>query len=399
MVPRDRYLGELRRGLELNPAVALLGPRQSGKTTLARALAEETGAEYFDLESPTDSARLETPMLALERLAGLVVIDEAQRRPDLFAVLRVLIDRPESRARFLLLGSAAPRLTRGLSESLAGRVGFVDLSGFDLSETGPADFRMLWERGGLPRAYLARDAPASFDWRQDFIRTFLERDVPQLGVRIPAEQLRRFWTMLAHYHGQVLNGAELARSLAVSEGTVRSYLDLLSGAYVVRQLQPWFENLKKRQVKSPKVYVRDTGLLHALLMVANERELQSHPKVGASWEGFVVEQVLTQLGSRNAYFWATHAGAELDLFISTEGKRIGFEVKHADAPRTTKSMHVALADLQLEHLFVIYPGDVRYPLLPKATALPIADVARLPAIISGLPARHLRSRKTGAVRG
>jgi predicted AAA+ superfamily ATPase len=261
-------------------------------------------------------------------------------------------------------------------------VGFVDLSGFDLGETGPSDFRRLWQRGGLPRSYLARDASASFDWRQDFIRTFLERDVPQLGVRIPAEQLRRFWTMVAHYHGQVLNAAELSRSLAVAEGTVRNYLDLLSGAYVVRQLQPWFENLKKRQVKSPKVYVRDSGLLHALLLLASERDLQSHPKVGASWEGFVIEQLLTQLDARNAYFWATHAGAELDLFVSTEGRRVGFEVKHADAPRTTKSMHVAIADLQLDHLFVVYPGDVRYQLLPKATAMPIADVPRVLEIIS-----------------
>jgi len=381
MVPRKRYLMALRQGLERNPAVALLGPRQSGKTTLAQALAAETGAEYFDLESPTDAARLATPQLALERLSGLVVIDEAQRRPDLFEVLRVLIDRPDGTARFLLLGSAAPRLVSGLSESLAGRIGFVDLSGFDLGETGPSHFRTLWHRGGLPRSYLANDAAASFEWRQDFIRTFLERDVPQLGVRIPAEQLRRFWTMLAHYHGQVLNSAELARSLAVSEGTVRNYLDLLSGAYVVRQLQPWFENLKKRQVKSPKVYIRDSGLLHALLMLTSEGDLESHPKIGASWEGFVIEQLLSQVGARNTYFWATHAGAELDLFVIARGKRIGFEVKHADAPRTTKSMHVAIADLQLDHLFVVYPGNVRYPLLPNATAMPIADVVRASEVV------------------
>ena len=382
MLPRERYLTALRQGLERTPAVALLGPRQSGKTTLARALAAETGAEYFDLESPTDAARLATPHLTLERLSGVVVIDEAQRRPDLFEVLRVLIDRPDGTARFLLLGSAAPRLVSGLSESLAGRIGFVDLSGFDLSETGPSHFRMLWHRGGLPRSYLASDAAASFEWRQDFIRTFLERDVPQLGVRIPAQQLRRFWTMLAHYHGQVLNSAELARSLAVSEGTVRNYLDLLSGAYVVRQLQPWFENLKKRQVKSPKVYIRDSGLLHALLMLTSEGELESHPKIGASWEGFVIEQLLSQVGARNAYFWATHAGAELDLLITSRGKRIGFEVKHADAPRTTKSMHVAITDLGLDHLFVVYPGDVRYPLLANATAMPIADVARASEVVA-----------------
>lgn len=332
-------------------------------------------AVRFDLENPTDLARLDNPMLALGSATGLVVIDEVQRKPELFEVLRVLLDRPERQSTFLLLGSASPTLVRSASESLAGRVAFIDMGGFDLDETGADAWRTLWVRGGFPRSYLAVDEEASFSWREDFIRTFLERDLPQLGVGIASTTMRRFWTMLAHHHAQVLNAAELGRSLSVSEVTIRRYLDTLSGSYVVRQLQPWHENLKKRQVKSPKIYVRDSGLLHALLSVEGESQLQSHPKLGASWEGFVIEQILSLRGVRNAYFWATHAGAELDLILFEGGRRVGFEVKYTDAPRTTRSMRSAIDSLSLDELNVVYPGTESYFLDEKIRAVAITDLA------------------------
>jgi hypothetical protein len=274
------------------------------------------------------------------------------------------------------LGSASPRLIKGASESLAGRIAFVDLSGFDLSEVGTAEYHKLWLRGGFPLAFLAAEDTNSCQWRNDFIRTFLERDVPQLGITVPAETLRRFWTMVSHYHGQVWNAAEFARSLGTAEATARRYLDILSGAYLVRQLPSWFENLRKRQVKSPKIYVRDSGLLHALLGVSNEHDLAGHPKLGASWEGFAVEQILSLRDTRDAYFWATHTGAELDLMILSGIRRIGFEIKYTDAPRTTRSMHIALKDLQLDRLYVLHPGQHTYPLDKKITALSIRDLQR-----------------------
>lgn len=313
-------------------------------------------------------------MLTLGALRGLVVIDEIQRMPELFELLRVLADRPDAPARFLVLGSASPRLIQGASESLAGRVAFVDLSGFDLSEIGADSVRRLWLRGRFPRSYLAADDDVSFRWRRDFLRTFLELDLASFGSRTPPETLRRFWTMVAHCHGQVLNLSELARSLGAAQGTAGRYLDLLSGAYVVRLLQPWHANLKKRQVKAPKVYVRDSGLLHALLSLATEPQLQSHPKLGASWEGFVVEEILTAAGDQDAYFWATHAGAELDLLLMRRGSALGFEVKYTDAPRTTRSMRVALQDLDLEHLYVVYPGARTFPLDERITALAVGDL-------------------------
>lgn len=299
--------------------------------------------------------------------------------PELFPLLRVLLDRPEAPAQFLLTGSASPELIRGLSESLAGRIGIVDLAGFDLGETGTEALRALWLRGGFPRSYLAADDRISLNWRLDFVRTFLERDIPQLGISIPAATLRRFWTMIAHYHGQTWNGAEFARSLGADEKTARRYLDILAGAYMVRLLPPWYENLGKRQVKAPKIYVRDTGLLHALHGIGTFEDLQGHPKLGESWEGFVIEQLIALLDTRDTYYWATHNGAELDFMTVVRGGRHGFEVKYADAPGATKSMHIALADLGLDHLWVIYPGKDRYALTERITVVPAREITTLVA--------------------
>jgi len=377
MIPRSHLIHRVRDALKHNPVVALLGPRQCGKTTLARELAGQTDHEFFDLEHPADLARLSVPMLALEDLSGLIIIDEVQRKPELFEILRVLVDRPQSKAKFLLLGSASPHLVRGVSESLAGRVALMEMSGFELREIGPGNFKKLWIRGTFPRSYLARGEKASYQWRGDFIETFLQRDIPQLGISIPAAHLRRFWTMIAHYHGQVFNAAEFARALGNSQSTVRRYLDLLSGAYVIRQLPPRYENLKKRQVKSPKVYIRDAGVLHALLSLETGQALFGHPKFGASWEGFALEQVLAMTAVREAYFWAVHAGAELDLLIFKDGQRIGFEFKCADAPRMTRSMRTAFDDLKLDKLFVVYPGSKSYPIGENTEVLSIVDIQSL----------------------
>jgi uncharacterized protein len=382
MIPRDRPLASIGRAFRVHPAVALVGPRQSGKTTLARSFAAGHAAEIFDLEHPVDLRRLEAPLQVLESLSGLIVIDEIQRRPELFELLRVLIDRPRRRARFLVLGSASPALMAGVSESLAGRVGFVELGGLSLDEVGPAKRDRLWVRGGFPRAFLASSEDASLAWREAFVQTFLERDIPQLGIRVPAEALRRFWTMTAHYHGQIWNGAEFARSIGASENTARRYLDILSGAFVVMVLPPWHENLKKRQVKAPKVYVRDTGLLHALLGIVSKRELDGHPKVGASWEGLVVGHLASVFPTRSIYFWATHGGAELDLFLPWRGRRYGFECKYQDAPAMTRSMHAALSDLSLDHLWVVYPGPTEYKIHKKVTALPLSAVMGLAASLT-----------------
>lgn len=350
--------------------------RQTGKTTLARMVSEgRRDVHYLDLERAGARKALSTPELTLESLHGWVVIDEIQRMPHLFEVLRPLCDRPENPARFLILGSASPDLVRGVSETLAGRVLFVRVPGFTIDELESDQQDRLWLRGGFPRAYLASDDSAAWRWMESFAATFLERDLPQLGIRVPAEALRRFWLMTAHYHGQVLNAAELARSMDVTANSVRRYLDILNGAYALRVLPPWHENLKKRQVKSPKIYVRDSGLLHFLLGIESMSSLRSHPRYGASWEGFALQQTLALHGDRDAYFWSTVRGAELDLLLLRQGRRYGFEFKCTDAPSMVRSMHIALEDLQLDRLYVVYPGRSRYALHARAEALPFADMA------------------------
>jgi uncharacterized protein len=351
------------------PIVLLTGPRQAGKSTLARTVVDPAPSHVFDLEDPRDDARLAEPMLALRKLDGTVVIDEAQRRQDLFPLLRVLADEDDRPGRFLVLGSASPDLVGLASESLAGRVALVELGGFRLADLGADALDDLWLRGGLPRSVLATDDARSAAWRDDYIRTFLERDLVSLGVRVPATTMRRFWTMLAHYHGQTWSGAELARALAVSQPTVARYLDALSDALVVRQLQPWFVNIAKRQVRAPKVYVRDSGLLHRLLGIGTMDDLQSHPKVGASWEGFVIEQILL-LDVSDPWYWATHAGAELDLLVHSAGRPVGLEVKRTDRPRVTPSMRHALADLDLDRLVVVHAGDHAFALGERIDAVP-----------------------------
>jgi uncharacterized protein len=373
VIPRLGHRNRLILLLREFPVVGLVGPRQVGKTTLAR----EIGAgwrgrvTHFDLESPADLARLTDPALALGPQRGLVVIDEFQRRPDLLQVLRVLADRPRRPARFLVLGSASPELIRGSAETLAGRIAYHELSGLSLAEVTPTWIELLWRRGGFPRSLLARTEPASWRWRQQLIRTFLERDLPTLGLRLGAEALHRFWAMLAHYHAQVWNASELGRAFGVADTTVRSYLDVLSSAFMVRLLPPWSENLAKRQVKAPKIYLRDTGLLHALLGIRTADDLERHPKVGASWEGFLLAEVIDRLGAeaRDCHFWATHNGVELDLLIVRGRRRLGFEFKRTTGPSLTRSMHVALSDLKLERLDVIHAGDSTFPLAPKIRAV------------------------------
>ncbi|MGH8192473.1 MAG: ATP-binding protein [Rhodanobacteraceae bacterium] len=378
MIERSTWLAKLRTALARSPIVALVGPRQCGKTTLAREFLSETSVNYFDLEDPLSLARLDEPMTALAPLSGLVVMDEVQFRPDLFPVLRVLVDRKGYAGRFLILESASGDLLRQSTESLAGRLETLTLRGFGLGELGAGALGKLWRRGGFPDSWLARTEADSVAWRKAFIRTLLERDFPQWGVRTPAAALWRFWTMLAHYHGQVWNAAEPARALGVSESTTRRYLDLLTDAFMVRQLLPWHANLSKRQVRSPKIYLRDSGLLHQLLGIADERDLMTHPKLGASWEGFVIEEVLAATRPDEAYFWATHQGAEIDLVLRLNGAMYGVECKRTDVPRLTPSMRIALEDLGLARIAVVYPGDKRFTLAPKVEAVPLTAVANGP---------------------
>jgi hypothetical protein len=376
MIDRASDTALVRTALKRSRVVALLGPRQCGKTTLARQFVPPDSLNYFDLEEPASLARLAEPDTALRPLKKLVVIDEIQRRPDLFPLLRVLADRSPLPARFLILGSASPDLLRQSSETLAGRIETVPLEGFRLSDLGAAAQYRHWLRGGFPLAYTPRIERDSLAWRRQFLQTLLERDLPQLGVRIPTVALRRFWNMVAHYHGQIWNASELARALAVNESTVRHYLDLMTGVFMVRQLPPWFENLGKRQVKAPKVYVRDTGLLHTLLGVTDRRSLEHHPKVGASWEGYAVEEVLKAHQPDEAYYWATHSGAEIDLILFKNGRRIGVECKRADAPSLTPSMRIAMADLKLDQLFVVYPGEKTYSLAKNVQVIPLAKFVK-----------------------
>ncbi len=379
MLTRSEALATLQNALRRSRVVALTGPRQCGKTTLARMLLDAAAPGYFDLEDPVSLARLDEPKTALEGLTGLVVIDEVQRRPELFPVLRVLADRQPLPARFLLLGSASPDLLRQSSESLAGRMEVVELQGFSLAETGAENQERHWLRGGFPLSYLAESDADSEAWRRNFVRTFIERDMALLVPGLPPAALLRFWTMLAHYHGQIWNASEIAASMGVSPPTCRRYLDALCGVFMVRQLQPWFENLGKRQVKSPKVYFRDSGLFHTLAGIRSAGELHTHPKLGASWEGYAIEEAIRHHAPDEAYFWATHNQAELDLLLFKDGRRHGIECKRADAPRLTPSMRTAMQDLRLDSLTVFYPGTREYSLAEKVTVRPLAELALRPA--------------------
>jgi len=380
MIARNSLLSTLQHKLENNRVVALLGPRQCGKTTLARQLVPPTSVNYFDLEDPYSMARLDQPMIALQNLRGIVVIDEIHRRPEIFPVLRVLADRTPLLTRFLILGSASTDLLRQSSESLTGRISIVAMSGFDLEEVGAEAQNTLWRRGGYPLSFTAPSEETSLEWRKDFIRTFLERDIPQFGFSIPSTSLFRFWSLLAHYHGQVWNAAEAARALNVSESTSRRYVDLLQDLFMVRLLQPWYANLGKRQIKSPKVYIRDTGLLHSLMGTRTEQELLLHPRSGASWEGFVIEEVIKAVEPDESFFWGTHSGAELDLLLLKDGKQIGIECKRLDAPRLTPSMRAAMNDLKLSKLLVIYPGTQSYVMAENIQAVPLNALIDSPAL-------------------
>ena len=376
MIYRKDLHERIKEALDRSRIVVLLGPRQCGKTTLAREFLNPDSANYFDLEDPVGLMRLEEPMTALRELEGLVVIDEIQRRAELFPILRVLADRKPLPARFLILGSASPDLLRQSSESLAGRVEVITMGGFDLVEVGSESSAKLWLRGGFPDSFTAPNESDSFSWRKNFIQTFLERDLPQAGISIAPTALFRFWSMLAHYHGQVWNAAEPAKSLGVSQPTVRRYLDLLTGFFMVRQLAPWHANLKKRQVKSPKIYFRDSGLLHQILGIRSEKDLLGSPKCGASWEGYVIEEVIQACQPDESYFWGTHNGAEIDLIMVKDGRLIGMECKRVDAPKLTPSMQIAMSDLKLDRIAVIYPGLKRYPLADKIEAVPLQELSR-----------------------
>lgn len=372
---KDLYI-RIKEALDRSRIVVLLGPRQCGKTTLAREFIHPDSKNYFDLEDPVSLIRLEEPMTALRELDGLVVIDEIQRRAELFPVLRVLADRKPLPARFLILGSASPELLRQSSESLAGRVELITMGGFDLAEVGSNESTKLWLRGGFPDSFTATNESNSFSWRKNFIQTFLERDLPSAGISIEPAALYRFWSMLAHYHGQIWNASEPARSLGVSQPTVRRYLDLLTGFFMVRQLLPWHANLKKRQVKSPKIYFRDSGLLHQIMGIRSEKDLITSPKCGASWEGFVIEEVIQAFNPDGSYFWATHNGAEIDLLMIKEGGLYGVECKRVDAPKMTPSMQIAMTDLNLKRMSVIYPGTKRFALAEGIEAVPLQDLAQ-----------------------
>ncbi len=367
MIDRASYFKQIRFQFDVHPVLAILGPRQCGKTTLAKMYADKFVDEpvtRFDLEDPTHLARLDSPKLALETLKGLVIIDEIQRSPGLFEVLRVLVDRENNHARFLILGSASRELIRQSSETLAGRIGHIELTPFHLEEVGRDNIARLWFSGGYPSSFLARSEKAGAAWRKAYISTFLERDIPNLGFSIPPAALRRFWMMLAHYHGQTVNYSEFGRSFGASDNTIRKYLDLLSSTFMVRQLPPWYENIKKRQVKAPKIYIRDSGIFHTLLGIEEQNTLDFHPKLGPSWEGFAIEAIIRHYGAEpgESYFWSAYGRAELDLLIFSGSRRLGFEIKHTDTPKITRSMRVACEDLNIDELTVVYPGKERFPL-------------------------------------
>jgi predicted AAA+ superfamily ATPase len=378
MIDRYKELDTLNRLLRTYPAVGIVGARQVGKTTLAKTLVKilKKPVTHFDLENPEDMARLKDPMLALKDLRGVVIIDEIQRFPDLFQVLRVLIDRSNVKTKFLILGSASPDLLKQSSESLAGRIIFHELGGFSLEEVGIKNHKHLWLRGGFPRSYLARSVQESAEWRRAFVTTFLERDLPQLGISIRSITLRRFWTMIAHFHGQIWNASEFGRSFGVADTTVRNYLDLLTSALVIRQLPPWYENISKRQVKAPKIYIADSGLVHTLLNINNMDDLENHPKLGATWEGFIIDQIIRTIAARRdeCFFWATHAGAELDLLIVRGKNRYGFEIKRTTTPQVTPSMRTALSDLNLKSIEILHAGEHTFQLSDKIRAIAVTKI-------------------------
>lgn len=373
--PRPFYHQEVKHALEHNPVVAVLGPRQCGKTTLARDFVPSSSSNYFDLEDPVAASIMEQPMTALASLTGIVVIDEAQRMPGIFPVLRVLADREDKPAKFLILGSASPELNRQASESLAGRIEIIEMGGFALHEVGFDSWEKLWLRGGFPRSYLAASDSASDRWRREFVRTFLERDLAQLGFHMAPQLMRRFWSMISHHHAQIWNSSEVAASLGIAPNTARSYLDALSQTFMIRQLQPWHANTGKRQVKSPKIYFRDSGIFHRLQGIPSEEILLTHPKLGASWEGFALEEILRLTRPDEAYFWAVHSGSELDLLLIRDGRKTGVEFKRSDAPRITRSMSIALADLNLDELFIIYPGTRSYELSKQIKVIPLTEIS------------------------
>ncbi len=369
IIYRGHDLKSIQQLVKTFPVAAILGPRQCGKTFLARQIRAD---HYFDLENPRDLTAFDQPQLLLEKLKGVIVIDEVQRRPELFPVLRYLVDN-HAQQRYLILGSASGALLRQSSESLAGRIGYYYLGGFHLDDVGPKNLHKLWVRGGFPRSFLAGSVDKSHQWLDNYITTFLEKDIPQLGITIPSRTLRRFWTMLSHYHGQIINFSEIGQSFGVSDMTVRKYIDILESTFMARTLQPWHSNTAKRLIKRPKIYFKDSGLLHRLLTIDKEKDLETHPKVGASWEGFALEMVIRSLGlnAQEVFFWGTHAGAELDLFWQAKGRNWGVEFKYGDAPKLTKSMQSALGDLQLAHLWVVYPGEKVYPLAAQVTVVPL----------------------------
>ena len=376
-IQRPDYRKQVVRALDHNPIAAVLGPRQCGKTTLARSFVPAESGNYFDLEDPVVAQLLSEPMTALSGLEGLVVIDEAQRQPGIFPVLRVLADRENHPAKFLILGSASPELSRQASESLAGRIEVIEMGGLNLQEVGFENMDELWLRGGFPRSFLAQDTEASDRWRREFVRTFLERDLAQLGFGMSPALMRRFWTMASHYHGQIWNSAEVAASMGIAPNTARSYLDALTQTFMIRQLQPWHANIGKRQVKSPKLYFRDSGIFHRLQGIPTWDALMAHPKLGASWEGFAIEEILRATDPDESYFWAVHSGSELDLMLIRNGRKTGVEFKRSDAPKLTQSMSIAMADLKLDELYVVYPGNRSYDLSEKAKVIPISEIHRI----------------------
>jgi len=384
IIRRSPEIELIKKRLKDYPIVAILGPRQCGKTTLSRQFSSQwhSNITVFDMESPADARRLEDPLLALEDLKGLVIIDEIQKRPNLFPVLRVLSDR-SLKTKYLILGSASKDLIRQSSESLAGRISYLEIGGFSLKHVGIERIERLWIRGGFPRSFLASSEASSYQWRKDFIATFLERDIPQLGINIPAKLLGSFWGMLAHYHGQVFNASEIGRSLGVSDHTAQRYLDLLSGTFMVRQLRPWHYNTKKRIIKRPKIYFRDSGVLHALLSLETKKDILSHPKLGASWEGSALEEIIRSFGLREdeVFFWGVHTGAELDFVFQKKGNLYGVEVKYTQAPSLTPSMRFALRELSLKHLWVVYPGKEEYPLSRSVTVVPLVGLSKIKGII------------------